>query len=333
MPRFGLRSRPDGKRARSADHARMPGTPLAEAGPIVVGIEHSDRSRDALALARTLARAVGSRLILVAVYPVAGRSAVMPPRAFVAARAEEAEAALEWVARPLAGVSASSRAVACTSVTRGLKDVAAEEGALAIVVGPSHRGVLGQVVPGSVGERLLHSAPCPVAVAPKGYWSDPAMGRIRRIGLGFVATPEADEALCAAIGIAVRTGAPIRAVSVVEPPSGGAAQMFSLHYDELERIARDDLTQSLQRTIGDVTSPVEISGEVVDGYADDELARLSEDVDLLVCGSRGRGPLGRVMLGSVSAGLLRKARCPVLVIPRGAPDGFAHLRAPVVEAA
>jgi nucleotide-binding universal stress UspA family protein len=302
--------------------------PLSAPGPIIVGVERSERSRDALALARTLARAVGARLILVAVYPVAGRSAVMPPRAYVAARAEEAEAALEWVARPLAGVAASSRAVACTSVTRGLKDVAGAEGALAIVVGPSHRGVVGQVVPGSVGERLLQGAPCPVAVAPKGYWSDPAMGRIRRIGLGFVATPEADEALCAAIGIAVRTGARIRAVSVVEPPSGGAAQMFSLHYDELERIARDDLTQSLERTIADVTSPVEISGEVVDGYADDELARLSRDVDLLVCGSRGRGPLGRVMLGSVSAGLLRKARCPVLVIPRGAPDGFANLRAP-----
>jgi len=302
-------------------------------GPIVVGVERSDRSRDALALGRTLARAIGSRLILVAVYPAAGRSAVMSPSAYAAKLEAEAEATLEWIARPLAGVSASSRAVSCTSVTRGLKDVAEAEGALAIVVGPSHHGVLGQVIPGSVGERLLHSASCPVAVAPRGFWSDPALGRIRRIGLGFVATPEADEALCAAIGIALRTGAAIRAVSVVEPPAGGAALTFSLHYDELERIARDDLTQSLQRTIGDVTSPVEISGEVVDGYADDELARLSEDVDLLVCGSRGRGPLGRVMLGSVSAGLLRKARCPVLVIPRGAPDGFAHLRAPALEAA
>jgi len=312
----------------------MARTPLSAAGPIVVGIDHSERSRDALALARTLARAVGSPLILVAVYPVAGRSAVMPPRAYAAARAREAEAALEWVARPLAGVSATSRVVPGTSVTRGLKDVAETEGALAIVVGPSHRGALGQVLPGSVGERLLQSAPCPVAVAPKGFWSDPAMGRIRRIGLGFVATPEADEALCAAIGIAVRTGAAIRAVSVVEPPSTNAAALtFSLHYDELERIARDDLTQSLQRTIGDVTSSVEITGEVVDGYADDELARLSEEVDLIVCGSRGRGPLGRVMLGSVSAGLLRKAHCPVLVIPRGAPDGFAYLQAPPAEAA
>ena len=48
---------------------------------------------------------------------------------------------------------------------------------------------------------------------------------------------------------------------------------------------------------------------------------------------QGRGALGRVMLGSVAAGLLRKARSPVLVIPRGAPDGFGYLQAPPAEAA
>ena len=76
-----------------------------------------------------------------------------------------------------------------------------------------------------------------------------------------------------------------------------------------------------------------ISGEVVDGYADDELARLSNEVDLLVCGSRGHSPLGGVMLGSVSAGVVRKTRSPVLVIPRGVRDGFAALRSRTPAAA
>lgn len=305
----------------------MPITPHPAPGPIVVGVERSDRSRDALALAWTLARAAGSDLILVNVYPVEGRSAVMPPGAYAAARAEEAESTLEWAAQPLSSVPVTARAVSCISVTRGLQQVAEDEGALAIVVGPSHRGAIGHVVPGSVGERLLHGAPCPVAVASRGY-SSSGSRQIREIGLGFVATPEADEALCAAVGIALRTGAAIRALSVVEP-SPVAAVPFTWNYPELEQVARDDLSQSLVRTLGDVTSPVDIAGEVVDGYADDELARLSEEVDLLICGSRGHGRLGRVMLGSVSAGVLRKARCPVLVIPRGAPDGFATLRAPV----
>ena len=309
----------------------MPNMPPSRTGPIVVGVERSERSRDALALARTLARAVGTRLILVAVYPVGARSAVMPPGAYAAALASEAEATLEWVARPLDGVPASTRALPCTSVVRGLQQVAADEGALTIIVGPSHRGTLGQLLPGSVGERLLHGAPCPVAVAPRGYWST-ALRPIRRIGLGFAATPEADEALCAAVGIALRTGAEIRALSVVELATG-VTMRAGWDYGTRTQLARDDLSQSLVRTLGDVTSPVDLSGEVVDGYADDELARLSEEVDLLVCGSRGRGPVGRVMLGSVSAGVLRKARCPVLVIPRGAADGFATLRAPVSAAA
>ena len=299
-------------------------------GPIVVGVERSDRSRDAVALARTLARAVGARLILVAVHPIEGRSAVMPPGAYAAALAEEAQATLDRAARPLAGVLATRRAVPCTSVTRGLQRVAEEEGAVAIVVGPTHRGTVGRVVPGSVGERLLHSAPCPVVVAPSGYRSAAARG-IRRIGLGFIATPEADEALCAAVGIALRTGATIRALSVVELPAG-VTMGLGWDYAKLERAARDHQSQSLARTLGDVTSPVEISGEVVEGYADDELARLSEGVDLLLCGSRGRGPLGRVMLGSVAAGVLRKARCPVLVVPRGAQDGFATLQPPMPAA-
>jgi hypothetical protein len=41
----------------------------------------------------------------------------------------------------------------------------------------------------------------------------------------------------------------------------------------------------------------------------------------------GHGPIGSVMLGSVSTGVIRKARCPILVIPRGGRDGFAALQA------
>jgi len=317
---------PHGTRAGSADDEQMPDMSLPAPGPVVVGVERSDCSRDALALGWTLARATGSNLILVTVYRVAGRSAVMPPGTDAAALAEEAESTLDWVARPLSSVPMTTRALPSTSVIGGLEQVAEDERALAIVLGPSHRGALGHVVPGSVGERLLHSAPCPVAVAPRGYWSSGSR-RIREIGLGFVATPEADEALCAAVGIALRTGAAIRALSVVEPSSVKAVP-FGRNDPDIAQVVRDDLSQNLVRTLGDVTSPVDIAGEVVDGYADDELARLSEEVDLLICGSRGRGRLDRVLHRSVTAGVLRKARSPVLVVPRGASDGFATLRAP-----
>jgi len=51
----------------------------------------------------------------------------------------------------------------------------------------------------------------------------------------------------------------------------------------------------------------------------DALATLDRrDADLLVCGSRGYGPVRRVLLGGVSARLLRRAAIPLLVVPRGA---------------
>jgi nucleotide-binding universal stress UspA family protein len=324
--------RPDGTAARRVDDGFMSFGDPAEPGPIVVGVERSERSRDALALARTLARAAGTRLILVAVYSRDARSASIARSAYTEALADDAEATLEWVARPLAGVRAELRAVPGASVSRGLRQVAAHEGALAIVVGPSHRGSVGRVVPGSVGARLLHGAACPVAIAPRGY-SSAAYAPIRQIGVGYVATPEADEALSAAVGLAACIGAAVRVVGVVEPAAGTAEVPFGMGYLEREEWTHAALTHSVRRAIDGASTPVNISGEVVDGYADDELARLSGEVDLLVCGSRGHGPIAGVILGSMSTGLLRKARGPVLIIPRGARDGFASLDAPPEAAA
>jgi nucleotide-binding universal stress UspA family protein len=302
------------------DFASSPGP-----GPVVVGVERSERSRDALALARTLAHAAATRLIVVAVYPRDRRSISVAPGAYVEALVEEAQSTLEWAIRPLSGMRVELRAVPCRSVSRGLQEVAAAEDALAIVVGPSHRGALGRIVPGSVGTRLLHGAPCPVAIAPSGYWRQ-ADAPIRRIGVGYVATPEGEEALHAAVGLAAATGATIRALGVLEPAVATGAVPLGLGYVEREETARGALVESLRDALDHAPMPGRSSGDVVDGYADDELVRLSDDVDLLVCGSRGHSPLGGVMLGSVSAGVLRKARCPVLVIPRGARDGFATLR-------
>jgi nucleotide-binding universal stress UspA family protein len=39
-------------------------------------------------------------------------------------------------------------------------------------------------------------------------------------------------------------------------------------------------------------------------------------VDVLFCGSRGYGPTRRVLLGGVSTRLVRRARRPVVVVPR-----------------
>jgi nucleotide-binding universal stress UspA family protein len=54
------------------------------------------------------------------------------------------------------------------------------------------------------------------------------------------------------------------------------------------------------------------------GMVAEELALYSASLDLLVVGSRGYGPIGRLVHGSTSQKLARTARCPLLVLTRGA---------------
>jgi nucleotide-binding universal stress UspA family protein len=58
------------------------------------------------------------------------------------------------------------------------------------------------------------------------------------------------------------------------------------------------------------------------GIPAERLAELADDegADLIVVGSRGRGAFKAAFLGSVSNSLIGIARCPVLVVPRGAAE-------------
>jgi nucleotide-binding universal stress UspA family protein len=88
--------------------------------------------------------------------------------------------------------------------------------------------------------------------------------------------------------------------------------------DEVEGEHRVRAERALQAAIGELGDEVPVE---VDAYAEDDpaelLIRVSEHLDLLVCGSRGYGPMRAVLLGGVSRRVAAEARCPVIVLPRG----------------
>jgi nucleotide-binding universal stress UspA family protein len=183
-----------------------------------------------------------------------------------------------------------------------------------LVVGSSHRGRLGRVLPGGVGERLLHAAPCAVAIAPRGY-TGTADG-IRRIGVAFADTPESQDALDAAATMATLGHGRLSAYTVFEPPRmgpGGATPGWvpPADYDATTWMvnAEDELRER-------IPAGVDADVKVLEGDAAELLAAASEGLDVLLCGSRGYGPLRTVLLGSVSARLAHTAACPLLVLPR-----------------
>lgn len=89
---------------------------------------------------------------------------------------------------------------------------------------------------------------------------------------------------------------------------------------DAEKIARD--------AVGD--SAVEVTTEMVTADILPTLIDVSNDAEMIVVGCRGHGAIGRRLLGSVSAGLIHHAGCPVAVIHDEDPLTPTQAEAPVV---
>jgi nucleotide-binding universal stress UspA family protein len=68
--------------------------------------------------------------------------------------------------------------------------------------------------------------------------------------------------------------------------------------------------------------------QVTRGRPADALLPFSEQVDLIVIGSRRWGPVARLLLGSTGEALAHDAACALLVVPRpDAPDAGPQVSA------
>jgi nucleotide-binding universal stress UspA family protein len=210
------------------------------------------------------------------------------------------------------------------TAARGLARAVDELDPELIVLGSTQRGKVGSALLGSTAERVIHSSSCPVAVVPNGY-ERPADG-VQTIGAAYSDTEAGREALHAAASLARAGGVKLRAITVVDPdhatesPSGLLSER---HHDvsptESEaargRLGRE---QELRAAVAAVAADLDAEVDILVNEPADGLVAASEQVDLLVMGSRGLGPKRAVVLGSVSRKVVDRAACPVLVLPRGA---------------
>lgn len=135
---------------------------------------------------------------------------------------------------------------------------------------------------GSVATHLLHDAPCSVLVVPDGLIR---AGWPRTIAVGLDGSTQSAGAVTAAWELAERAGSKVRAVAATGRPGHADLEL-------VRRIAPDF--------------------EAHDARPVTALAEISEDVDLVVVGSRGLR--GVRALGSVSERIAHEAHCPVLVV-------------------
>jgi nucleotide-binding universal stress UspA family protein len=284
--------------------------------PILVGVDPLRHDPEAPVLAALLARATGAPVVAVAAYPVGSPVRIGGGDAYEHGLRGTALARLNAIEPAFHGVALETLALAGPSAAHVLHDLAEDRGAGLLVLGSSHHGSVGRIALGSTTDRLLHGAPCPIAVAPTGFAE--RMRGLDRVGAAFVDGEESREALRAAAALASACGAELRAVTAIEPIAWRATSNFQpydggAHLEEFQERAEAQLRDALDSLEPQVPS----SGGVIVSTTVTALEQLSHEVDLLVCGSRGYGPLGSVLLGGVSRRLVHCAACPVLVVPRG----------------
>jgi nucleotide-binding universal stress UspA family protein len=199
------------------------------------------------------------------------------------------------------------------------------------VIGSSARGPVGRVSPTAVTDRLLHGAPCPVAVAPAGFSAADAE-RPQVIGVAFTDTPDGRAALSFAASLAIACRARVRVFSVAEPPSSlVAGTIDALAIDYVRRAHLEGAKAALELASDELSHLPSVTCELLTGHAPEALAAVSAELDLLVCGSRAYGPVRTVLLGGTSHALVRTAACPVLVVPQGAPGSDADAVASALD--
>lgn len=274
---------------------------------IVVGFDGTDQAKDALHLGAALAGAFEAQLIVASA--VEFGSLEIDATGYNEAKAQHYERVFNQARAELGSAEFERRELQDTAA-HGLTDLAEDEQADLIVIGSTHHGPIGRVLAGTVAASLFHGAPCGVIVAPRG-WSEREHAGFGLIGVGYDGSDEAKVAVASTEELARTFGAKLRLITIA--PHLGVDAHFG-PVDVMREVWADTLTAGVRS----VSEDIETERVLRRGREATELALQGVDLDLLVVGSRGYGPLRRTLAGSVSGELVRTAPCPVLVVPRGA---------------
>jgi nucleotide-binding universal stress UspA family protein len=294
---------------------------------IVVGCDGSPGARDAVALAASIASATGAGISLVGVYPpslfpVPGSTdrRTLRTHAELALRRERDELAPDALLHTAADLS----------VPRALRHYAEHWHADLVIVGCSRAAPNGHVQIGRDGRQLVYDAPFSLALPTRGLHRHAVV--LRRIGVGYDGGPEAQAALSLATGLARAAGAALVIHSIVEdliPPLSVEQSIVREDWAKLWEAERESALARAESAASALGIAAEASATV--GDPGTLLRALTNEVDLIVVGSRRWGPVARLVSGGVGETLVADARCPILIVPRPHTADDAHAEPPLIE--
>lgn len=202
------------------------------------------------------------------------------------------------------------------SVSGGLLEVIHEVDADVLVLGSLPSGGRGQVLIGSTADWLLHASTVPVAISPRNYLAH--QGKLTRLTCAYSATPDAIDVVRRCFEFGQRFGVPVRVITF-------AVRGKTMYPPEVGLEVEDEVLQAWASQVRGILEELKTNGivsedvalQVVTGRSwKDALAKADwQEGEILALGTRPRGDIRRVFLGSRSAKIIRESPVPVLVLP------------------
>jgi nucleotide-binding universal stress UspA family protein len=187
-----------------------------------------------------------------------------------------------------------------------------------IVMGTHGRGRMAHLLLGSVAEKVARTAPCPVLTMRDNPLAAGVEGLRILVPTDFSAC--SDAAAGCAKRLAAKLGGSVRLLHVIEDAAVGASfgsELFTPepHAVQTERI-REARIELSRRILTDSRSRVTVTSDVIQGPVAAMITAYAADTgfDLIVMGTRGRGGLAHLLMGSIAESVIRTAHCPVLTV-------------------
>ncbi len=187
-----------------------------------------------------------------------------------------------------------------------------------IVVGTHGRGAIGRFLLGSVADRVLQNAACPVIVTkkPKGKIKHPKKKSkpFSRILFPTDFSKTAGKALARAVALTEDMDAELFVLHVVDD------SLITTHVEDertiiLKELRRHALDEMKKQLPAELLQNFETIGAVKRGEPGKQICAFAEanHCDLIVMGSHGRTGIERALMGSVADKVVRRAKCSVLI--------------------
>ena len=299
---------------------------------ILYATDLSPTSEAAWSEARRLGRLFDAEIVILhavappLVYPEQG---YFPPQLYEELVQGARRSAEEGLDRLLASVVGSGLKVRIRLVdgppAQRLLEVVTEEAADLLVVGTHGRTGLERALLGSVADRLVRQASCPVLTVPPLPGGAPGE-KIRRICFATDLSPSSRAAWPWVVALAKAANAEVDLVHVTFEPVADrhlSPDSISRMAKALEDQGRVEVEQFLQRS---ELARERIRVHLPRGVAGEQIVHRAREqaADLIVMGTHGWSGVVRWMLGSVANHVIQMAPCPVLTVTVASITGQAR---------